>query len=177
MFGLTLLGTIHTAISLVALAAGFVALARYREISSRTPAGSTFIVATFLVCATGFGIFRHGGFGAPHALGIITLVALGVAFLAERRGAFGRVSPYVATVGYSLSFFFHFIPGTVETLQRFPLAAPYLANPDDPKAQPIIAVFFVIFLAGATLQVLRLRLRRAGSAEHSRGDVTVARRT
>ena len=34
MFGLTTLGTIHTAISLVAVAAGFVALARYKEISN-----------------------------------------------------------------------------------------------------------------------------------------------
>lgn len=62
------------------------------------------------------------------------------------------------TVSYSLSFFFHFIPGTVETLTRFPAGAPYLANPDDPKAQPIIGFFFVLFLVGATLQVLRLRV-------------------
>jgi hypothetical protein len=58
---------------------------------------------------------------------------------------------------YSLAFFFHFVPGTVETLTRLPVGAPYLANPDDPKAQPIIGAFFVLFLIGATLQVLRIR--------------------
>jgi len=60
-------------------------------------------------------------------------------------------------VSYSLAFFFHFISGTVETLVRLPAGAPYLSNPDDPKAQPIIGVFFLLLLIGATLQVLRLR--------------------
>ena len=42
-------------------------------------------------------------------------------------------------------------------MERPPAAAPFLSNPDDPKAQPIIGVFFLIFLIGAMLQVLRLR--------------------
>jgi uncharacterized membrane protein len=157
MLGLTPLGTIHTAISLIALVAGFVALWRYREISTRTTSGQTFVGGTVLSCLTGFGIFQHGGFGNPHILALVTLVVLAAALAAEHSGVFGRVSRYVATVGYSLSFFFHFIPGTVETLTRLPAGAPYLSNPDDPKAQPIIGFFFLLFLAGATLQVLRLR--------------------
>ena len=157
MLGLTPLGTIHTAISLIALFAGVAALWRYREISSRTRAGNLFIACTALSCLTGFGIFRHGGFGNPHILAIMTLFVLGIALLAEHWEAFGRGSRYAETVSYSLAFFFHFIPGTVETLTRLPAGAPYLANAEDPKVQPIIGFFFVLFLAGATLQVLRLR--------------------
>ena len=41
MFGLTTLGTIHTAISLVALAAGIVALARDKQISPDNGLGRT----------------------------------------------------------------------------------------------------------------------------------------
>lgn len=52
---------------------------------------------------------------------------------------------------------FHFILATVETLTRLPLAAPYLTHPDDPKAQPIIGVSFLLYLAGAALQIGRLR--------------------
>ena len=37
MLGLTQLGVVHTAISLVAVAAGIVAFARYQEIAVRTP--------------------------------------------------------------------------------------------------------------------------------------------
>ena len=163
MLGLTPLGAVHTAISLIALAAGFAALWRYREISTRSVSGKTFIGGTVLSCLTGFGIFQHGGFGNPHILAIVTLVVLGVALAAEYAQLFGALSRYVEAVSYSLAFFFHFIPGTVETLVRLPAGAPYLANPDDPKAQPIIGFFFLLFLVGATLQVLRLRASRAAA--------------
>lgn len=161
MFGLTPLGTIHTAISLIAVVAGAVVLWRDKEITSRTRAGQVFLGGTVLSCLTGFGIFQQGGFGNPHILGIITLIVMAAAFAAERAAVFGGLSRYVATVGYSLTFFFHFVPGTVETLTRLPAGAPYLANPADPKAQPIIGFFFLLFLIGATLQVRRLRAAAA----------------
>jgi len=164
MLGLTPLGTFHTAISLIALFAGFVALWRYREISTRGLSGKVFIGGTIVSCLTGLGIFQHGGFGNPHILAIVTLVVLGVALAAEYARLFGAASRYVETVSYSLAFFFHFIPGTVETLVRLPAGAPYLSNPDDPKAQPIVGVFFLLFLIGATLQVLRLRAAKAPEA-------------
>jgi uncharacterized membrane protein len=157
MFGLTPLGTLHTAISLMALLAGIVALSRDKAIDSRGVAGQVFTGGTALSCLSGLGIFQHGGFGNPHIVAIFTLVVLGVALVAERAAAFGGLSRYVATVGYSLAFFVHFIPGTVETLTRLPAGAPYLAGPDDPKAQPILGFFFLLFLVGATLQVRRLR--------------------
>ena len=169
MFGLTPLGTFHTAISLIAVVAGFVALARHREISTASRSGSAFFWGTVITCLTGFGIFQHGGFGNPHILGIVELIVLGVALAAERRAAFGRASRYVRTVGYSLALFLHFIPATVETLTRLPAGAPYLASPEDPKAQPIIGVFFVLFLLGATLQVLRM-LKASVAVDLDRGD-------
>src|SRR6266699_4257085 len=106
MFGLTPLGVIHTAISLIAVAAGLIALFRDKEISPRNGVGKIYIIATVLTCLTGFGIFQHGGFGKPHALGIITLVVLGVAAAAQRIGLFGRTAPYVETVSYSATFVF-----------------------------------------------------------------------
>lgn len=157
MLGLTPLGAFHTAISLLALAAGFIALARYQEISTKTAMGRTFVAGTILSCVTGLGIFQHGGFGNPHILAIVTLMVLALALLAERAGSFGQASRYVATGGYSLTLFFHFIPGTIETLTRLPSAAPYLANPEDPKALPIIGGFFLVFLMGSALQMVRLR--------------------
>src|SRR5205809_1883180 len=134
MFGLTPLGTFHTAISLIAVVAGFVALARDREISTRSAAGSLFFWGTVITCLTGFGIFRHGGFGNPHVLGIVTLIVLGLAVAAARGRPFGEVSRYVATLGYSPGLFLHFIPPTVETLTQLPAGTPFPANPADPHA-------------------------------------------
>ena len=157
MLGLTPLGAIHTAISLIALAAGIVALARDKEIIAKSTLGKTYIWATVLTCLTGFGIFQHGGFGKPHALGVITLVVLALAMLAARSTLFGRASRYVETISYTMTFFFHLVPGFTETGTRLPAGAPLFANPDDPALQRVIGVVFLLVLIGIGLQVRRLR--------------------
>ena len=98
MLGLTPLGTFHTAISLIAVASGAIALVRDKEISPRNLLGKTYVITTVITCLTGFVIFQHGGFGKPHVLGIITLVVLGVAGVAGTTQLFGRASRYVETV-------------------------------------------------------------------------------
>ncbi|HAB18763.1 MAG TPA: hypothetical protein PLX89_02615 [Verrucomicrobiota bacterium] len=159
MFGLTPLGVIHTAISLVAVAAGIVSFVRYKQISSTTQVGRLYVITTVLTCLTGFGIFQHGGFGAPHALGIITLVVLGIAAVAGKSTVFGRASRYVETVSYSATFFFHMIPAVTETSTRLPLGAPLVADRESPSLQAAAGVLFLLFLVGAALQVRQMRAR------------------
>ena len=159
MFGLTQLGVIHTVISLIAVAAGLIALFRDKEISPRNGVGKIYIIATILTCLTGFGIFQHGGFGKPHTLGIITLIVLAVAYVAGYTKLYGRLSRYIETVSYSATFLFHLIPGITETTTRLPLGAPLLPNADAPALQAATAVLLVAFLIGAALQVRRLRAR------------------
>lgn len=161
MFGLTPLGTVHTAISLVALAAGILAFFRDKAIVPGTGLGQVYLWATVLTCLTGFGIFQHGGFGKPHALGILTLLVLGVVTLAQRPRFFGRASRYIVTVGYSLTFFFHLVPGITETFTRVPVGAPLFSSPEDPALEKVVGVVFLLFLVGATLQVRRLRTASA----------------
>ena len=163
MFGLTPLGAIHTAISLVALAAGIIALARDKEIVAQSTLGKTYIWATVLTCLTGFGIFQHGGFGKPHSLGVITLVVLSLAMLAAKTTLFGRVSRYVETISYTMTFFFHLVPGFTETFTRLPAGAPLFKDPDDPALQRTIGVVLLLVLIGIGLQVRRLRAARAAA--------------
>jgi uncharacterized membrane protein len=157
MLGLTPLGTFHTAISLIALGAGFVALIRDKRITPTNRVGQIYVITTIITCVTGFGIFQHGGFGKPHALGVITLVVLGIAYLAGSTNVFGRLSRYVETVSYSATFLFHWIPAITETSTRLPVGAPLAANADVPGLQAATGVLVVLFLIGATLQVRRLR--------------------
>jgi hypothetical protein len=156
MFGLTSLGIVHTLISLVAVATGLYSLVVDHEISPRTRVGKTYIWTTVLTCLTGFGIFQHGGFNKAHVLGIITLVVLVIAWIAGRH-AFGRASRYIAVVAYSMTYFFHAVPGLTETTTRLPLGSPIFASPDDPTLQKLITGAFVLFLIGAFLQVRKLR--------------------
>jgi uncharacterized membrane protein len=157
MLGLTPLGTFHTAISLVAVGSGLVALVRDKAISPKTTVGKTYVITTVITCLTGFGIFQHGGFGPPHVLGVITLVVLGVAAAAGRGKLFGRAAPYVEAVSYSATFLFHMIPAVTETSTRLPVGAPLVANAEAPALQAANGVLFVLFLIGAALQVRHMK--------------------
>ncbi len=160
MFGLTPLGTFHTAVSLIAVGTGLVALIRDRQISPKTRLGQTYLITTLITVVTGFGIFEHGGFGKAHALGVLTLIVLAIAAVAGRSRVFGRAAPYVETVAYSATFFFHLIPGITETSTRLPLGSPLLSSQEAPELQAVTAVLFVGFLIGAALQVRRMRRAR-----------------
>jgi uncharacterized membrane protein len=148
MFGLTPLGVFHTAVSLIAVAAGLLALVRDKQISLRNMTGKIYVLTTVITCLTGFGIFQHGGFGKPHVLGIITLVVLAIAAIAGSSRVFGRASPYVEAVSYSATFLFHMIPAITETTTRLPLGAPLLPNADAPALQAATGVLLVLFLVG-----------------------------
>ncbi|WP_425258822.1 hypothetical protein ACPOLB_25285 [Rubrivivax sp. RP6-9] len=165
MFGLTNLGSLHTLIGLVALVAGALCFFRDGAISSRTRAGQLFVWTTLITCVSGFGIFQRGGFNVAHALGIATLAVLATAVWAERGAAPGRFSPYIATVAYSLAYFFHWIPGTTETFTRFPLGAPLFSSPEDPNLEKTVGVMFLLFVLGVAVQLWRLHARRQGGAE------------
>jgi uncharacterized membrane protein len=164
MFGLTSLGLLHTAIALVAVAAGILCFVRAGGISLRSTAGKTYVISTVLTCLTGFGIFQHGGFAKPHMLGIITLIVLAVAVVAGRSRLFGAASRYVETISYSATFFFHMIPGVTESFTRIPASAPVFESPEAPGLQTVIGVFFVLYLVGAAYQVWRLHARQRSIA-------------
>ncbi len=120
------------------------------------------VLLTIATCVTGLFMFRHGTFGIPHALAVLTLVVLALAIAAERRRLFGGLSRYVAVVGYSATLFLHMIPGFTETATRVPEGAPLVAGPDAPELRAAVGAAFVVFLLGAALQVRRIR-REKGS--------------
>lgn len=157
MLGLTTLGVFHTGISLVALVCGFWALARYKEISPGNGLGQIYLVGTFLSAASGLFIFQHGGFGPPHVLSILTILALAVGTVAATSGLFGRASRYIQAISYSATIFFHLIPGVTETSTRLPRGAPLVASPDAPVLRTVAVVLLVVFLIGLTLQLRWLR--------------------
>ena len=161
MAGLTSLGIFHTAIALIALFSGFGALFRYREISPSNGLGLIYLVTTFTSAATGLGIFRHGGFGPPHILSIMTLVALSIGLVASKTQVFGRASRIVQALSFSSTFLFHMIPGFTESLTRLPVGSPLLPSAEAPEFKIIYGVLLVIFGSGLFLQLRWLRRQRA----------------
>ena len=150
------LGALHTVISLVALAAGCVALVRFQAINPKTADGKVYVVTTALTSLTSLGLFRHGGFGPAHGVAIFTLVLLGVA-AAGTAQVFGKSSRYVETIAYSTTFFFHMIAAVNETAVRLPVGTPLAADANAPILQVMSGLVSVLFLIGVGLQVYRLR--------------------
>jgi uncharacterized membrane protein len=161
MFGLTLLGAVHTAFALVALVAGYAMLFRNGRIEGQSTLGRTYLWCTVITCLTAFGIFRHGGFNIAHVLAIVTLVTLVVAVAAQRTRFLGGLSPYATTLGYSFTLFCHMIPGLNETFTRVPVGAPLFTGPDDPALQKAISVVLLLFVILMAVQAWRIRKRTA----------------
>ena len=160
MLNMTPFGMFHTALALVAVVAGLIAIARRGEIGTDTRSGLTYVLFTVATCITGLFIFHHGGFGPPHALAIITLLVLAIAYWAQNRGNRVGASRYVAVLGYSLTLFFHLIPGLTETGTRLPVGDPLFTGPEDPTLKTLVGVGFLVYLAGAALQAARIRRSR-----------------
>ncbi|MEC3767074.1 MULTISPECIES: hypothetical protein [Cupriavidus] len=156
MLNLSPFGVFHTAIALVAVACGLVALFKHGEIGMRTRSGRLYIWLTAATAFTGLFIFRHGGFGPPHALAILTLAVLAIAGACERHREAG-VARYLAVLGYSLTLFFHLIPGLTETGTRIPIGNPAFSGPEDPTLKALVGIGFLVYLSGATVQAMRIR--------------------
>jgi uncharacterized membrane protein len=160
MLGITPFGLLHTVISVAALALGLSHLLRRRDIRWHAALGKAYVLGTAASAVTGLFIFRHGGFNEAHALSVITLLTLAAGVLIERRAAPGGIWNALSTMAFSLTVFFHFIPGFNETLVRLPVDAPYISGPEDPKLKTLVAITFAVFLVIAALQWLRLRRQR-----------------
>lgn len=163
MLGLTPLGLVHTAVSVVALVTGFWALARDREINPATRLGMISLAATAITAATALFIFRRGTFGIGHKFAIATLVVLAVGAIAVRSKWFGRASRYVSVTCFSLTLPLQLLPGSAETLTRLPPGAPVITRANVYLLDYIFDAVIAIFLAGLVLQLLWVR-RKPSSA-------------
>ena len=161
MLGMSPFGLFHTLLGVVALVSGFGTLLREGEISTRTALGRVYVFVTPVVAATGLTLFHRGGFGVPHAVAILTLVAIAIGFAAEKTALFGRASRYVMTFAYSATVLFHLMPTFAEGLSRLPPRAPLATSPDDPLVKACIATLNLLFLVGVTLQLRRVRRSQA----------------
>ncbi len=73
---LSILGIIHTAISIIALLAAFYSLYRSGRIDPATGPGRLYIWLTIFTCLTAFPIMKTGHFTPGHYVAIVILVLL-----------------------------------------------------------------------------------------------------
>lgn len=157
---LSLVGAVHTLISLVPVVAGVYSFIRYRRIESATGAGKVYLAGLALSVFTSFALSSTGGFNPGHALGILALLAAFGGLLVPRLSFFGRLRPYLATFGASFSFFLLLVPAINETLTRVPAAHPLANGPKSPLVVSTLLAWVVTFIVGFALQAWMIRASR-----------------
>lgn len=158
---LSLLGAMHTAISLVPVTAGLYSFVRHRSIEPSTNSGRIYLAGLALSVLTSFGLSSTGGFNPGHALGILALLAVAASLPIPRMRFLGPLRPYLATLGRSFSYFLLLVPGIAETLTRLPAMQPLAQGPESPVVRATLLGWTVLFLLGAALQAWMIWTRRA----------------
>jgi len=166
---LSILGIIHTAISVFAIMAALVALMQDGKLDPKSDPGKAYVTLTILTCLTGFPIMKTGHLTGGHYLAILILVLLAVAIYAKQLRIFGKLADYAQLILMSATLFFSLIPAVIETLTRLPFGDPLAASPNDPMVQMGLKILVVLFLGGTLLQVLMMRSeKKKASAPDSR---------
>ncbi|CAB3770931.1 membrane protein [Burkholderia sp. MSh2] len=155
------LGAIHTAVSLVTVAAGLYSFSRYRGIDSSTRSARIYVAGMAASVFTSFGLSSTGGFNVGHALGIVALLATWGGLRVPRINVLGTARQYLSQFAFTFSFFLLLIPGINETLTRLPIGHPLANGPDSPVVRGSLAAWLGVFVLGSLLQLSWLRSCRS----------------
>jgi hypothetical protein len=155
---LSILGIIHTAISIIAILVGLFALFIDGKIDPANGRGKLYTWSTVITCVTGLPIMRFGHPTPGHYLAVIILVLLAIGVYAGR--IFGKAAAYVQVILMSTTLFLSFIPAVVESLTRLPMEHPLASGPNDPLVQKGQLILVVVFIIGVIYQVVQVRRRK-----------------
>jgi hypothetical protein len=158
---LSLLGEIHTAISIIPAVAGLYSFAMHRAIQPETTVGKIYLASLALSAISAFGLSSTGGFHAGHALAIIVLLVSAICLLLPKLRFLGRLIPYLRNLGLSFTYFLLWVPGINETLSRLPPSHPIGNGPDSPPVKAALLAWVALFAAGSLAQAFIVSRRQA----------------
>jgi hypothetical protein len=161
---LSILGIIHTAISIIALLAAFYSQYRSGRIDPASLPGRLYIWLTIFTCLTAFPIMKTGHFTPGHYVAILILVLLPLGIYARSLRIFGKLADYLQVIFLSTTLFLSLIPAINETLTRLPISHPIALGPNDPIVQNGLMALLALYVLGVVYQLVKLRSRRRKSA-------------
>jgi len=156
---LSILGIIHTAISILAILAALYALFRSGKIDPATGPGKWYVWLTILTCITGLPIMRFGHPTAGHYLAIIILVLLPIGIYARRMRFLGKLGEYIQVFVMSTTLFLSCIPLFVESLTRLPISHPIANGPADPLLKNVLTGLLIAYALGVIYQIIRIKAK------------------
>jgi hypothetical protein len=153
----------HVAISLAAMASGFLVL--FGMIANKRLDGWTafFLATTVLTSVTGFG-FPIKGMTPGIAFGIISLVVLAAVIYARYPRHLAGIWRPVYTIGAIFAFYLNFVVLIVQSFQKVPVLHALAPNQNEPPFLAVQVVSMVAFLVLDTLAAKRFRAESLGLA-------------
>ena len=147
IFGMTPFTFLHTAISLIGIASGFVVMYGFLNAKRLDGWTAVFLVSTVLTSVTGFG-FPFYVLLPSHKIGILSLVLLALAIVARYvRHLAGRWR-WIYVVCATLAQYFNVFVLVVQLFKRVPALQPLAPTQSEPPfaaAQLVVLVLFVWF--------------------------------
>jgi hypothetical protein len=154
---LSIIGIIHTAISIFALFAAAFCLLRNGKIIPENKNGQLYSVLTILTCLTSFLVMKTGHLTGAHGLGVVVLLLLPIGIYAKSFRFLGGFAAYLQIIIMSMTLFLSCIPAIVETLTRLPISHPIATGPNDPILQKGLAILATTFVVGVIYQLFKLK--------------------
>ncbi len=155
---LSILGIIHTAISIFALLAAFYALYKEGKINPLSGPGKLYVLLTIITCLTALPIMKTGHFTPAHGVAVIILVLLPIGIYAGRILKNG--GDYLQVIVMSTTLVLSCIPAVVETLTRLPISHPIADGPADPLLKMCLNILFTLYFIGVIYQVIKIRSKK-----------------
>jgi hypothetical protein len=161
IFDLTTFTWIHTALSLIAMVAGIVAVIGLLGSHTLPLWTALFLITAVATSVTGFG-FPFDRFLPSHWFGVISLVLLALAILARYVFHFDGMWRVIYVITVIIALYLDVFVGVVQAFQKIPALkslAPTQSEPPFAIAQIVVLVLFVVLTIFALI-----RFRRAATA-------------
>ncbi|WP_431284408.1 hypothetical protein ACQW02_06240 [Humitalea sp. 24SJ18S-53] len=158
MFDMTTLTVLHTAISLIATAAGFVVVADLMRARSSAAWLPVFLVTAFITSASGF-LFPFNGVLPSHVVGVLALVTLVLVVVARRASPPWRG---VEVAGLVASQFFLVFVGVAQLFTKVPAFQQLAPTQSEPPFAVAVLLVLGSFVAVGIASISALRRASRG---------------
>jgi hypothetical protein len=147
---------IHTLISLAGIFSGFVVM--FGLLAGKRLDGWTkwFLITTVATSVTGFGFPIHH-FGAPHVVGIISLVVLAMTIYARYPRQLVGAWRWIYVVSAMIALYLNVFVGVVQAFQKIPALNALAPTQTEPPFQITQLITLALFVALAIAAAIRFR--------------------
>ena len=142
----------HVAISLIAIASGFVIAYGFLTSQRFDRSNATFLIFTVATSLTGF-LFPYHGFTPAIGLGILSIVVLAIAIFSRYAKKMAGASRWIYVVTAMIAFYFNFFVLVVQSFMKIPALhdlAPTQTEPPFKITQlAVLLIFAAVTIASA----------------------------